>query len=120
MDYIINPMWVYWINVLGDAKWVSLAFAIAAWIVAFIAGLVMADNYTYGPEDKDYKKCKAIFKRAIPVAIIFTLAAVFIPTTKVMVEMMVARLATKENIELTAESLKSIVDYIAETIKSVK
>jgi mannose/fructose/N-acetylgalactosamine-specific phosphotransferase system component IIC len=120
MEYIIDPAWVYWINVAGDIKIVCVIFAVVAGIVAIIGGVEIVVGHDFGPEDEDYRLGKKILTIAVPVAIACTVAFVFIPSTKVLVEMMVAKVATKENIELTVEGLKSVVDYIAETIKSIK
>ena len=120
MDYIINPMWIYWANVLGDLKLICCILAVLSGIAAAIAIGVMLCNKQYGENDDDYKTGRACTRIFLPLFIVTSIVAVFAPSTKVLVEMLVAKLATKQNIELTAESLKQIVDYIAETIKSLK
>ena len=120
MEYIINPSWVYWINVVGDIKIACIIFAFVAWIVATIGGVEIAVGHDFGHDDEDYILGKKILTITVPIAVACTIAFVFIPSTKILVEMMVAKLATKQNIELTVESLKSLVDYIAETIESIK
>jgi hypothetical protein len=68
----------------------------------------------------DYAKIR---KWAIPitsVGIILILAGVFIPSKETLITMKVAELATKENITLTAQQLKEIVDYIINALKELK
>lgn len=120
MDYIINPMWIYWANVLGDLKIICTILAVFAGIAVIIGVVVLATNEEYGENDEDYIAGRTMLRISLPVFIICLLVAVFAPSTKVLIEMLVAKLATKQNIELTTESLKQIVDYIAETIKSIK
>jgi len=119
-SYIIDPKWIYWINVCGAIKGISIGIASCAFITFVIALIGAISNAEYGKDDKDYRMSKVALWISIPILIIFTAAAVFIPSTKLMVEMEVARLATKENVELSLESLKSLVDYIVETIKKIK
>lgn len=120
MEYIIDPKWVYWINVCGDIKGLAIGVAVCAFVALIVAFVTMGTNAEYGKDDTDYKIGKRIFYISLPVFIVFLIAAVFVPSTKVLLEMMVAKLATKNNIDLTVDSLKSVVDYIAETIKSLR
>lgn len=118
--YIIDPMWIYWINVCGALKGVAIGIAIVAVSAMVIALIGMAENARYGVEDKDYRSARKVFWISLPILLVFTFAAIFIPSTKLLMEMEVAKLATRENIELSVDALKSVVDYIAETIKSIK
>jgi hypothetical protein len=47
------------------------------------------------------------------------LIAVFVPDKQTMIEMQVATVATKTNVEWTVEQLKVVTDYISERINSV-
>lgn len=120
LDYIINPSWVYWINVLGDFKIVSIVVAIVSFFAVVIGVVVACENKGYGKDDEDYKTGKAVLRFSVPIFTLSLLFAIFIPSTRTMLEMLVAKLATKQNVELTVEGLKSCVDYIAETIKSLR
>lgn len=46
--------------------------------------------------------------------------AIFVPNKDTLVEMQIAQVVTKSNIELTVESIKDIVDYIVQSIASLK
>lgn len=119
MDYIIDPMWFYWARVCNAVCTISAIFSAVLFIVAIFGVVFMIENRSYGPEDKDYKTGKTIFKVACPLAIILLLAAVFIPSKETLMEMLIARFATYSNAELTIDTIKDIVDYIMEAMKSV-
>ena len=44
----------------------------------------------------------------------------FVPSKEALIEMQVARFATYENAEWTLDTVKAAVDYIVESIKSVR
>ena len=117
MNYIVDPSWVYWMNISDVMKWMFLIIGGAGLVVMFIAfPICCVEAY----DKEDYK---AIRKWAIPVvsvsAFLF-LAGVFIPSKETLITMKVAELETKENIALTAQQLKEIVDYIINALKELK
>lgn len=117
MNYIVDPSWVYWMNVANVMKVLCLIIGgvgIAAMSIA--VPICVSDSF----DDVDYA---TIRKWAIPIAsvsIILILAGVFIPSKETLITMKVAELATKENITLTAQQLKEIVDYIINALKELK
>ena len=117
MNYIVDPSWVYWMNISNVMKWMCLIIGGAGLVVMFIAlPICYGDAY----DKEDYK---AIHKWAIPVVSVsafLILAGVFLPSKETLITMKVAELATKENISLTANQLKEIVDYIINVIKELK
>lgn len=117
MNYIVDPSWVYWMNVASAMKVLCLMIGGIGMVAMIIAvPICVADAF----DDDDYA---TIRKWAIPitsVSIIFILAGVFIPSKETLITMKVAELATKENITLTAQQLKEIVDYIINAIKELK
>ena len=118
MDYIIDPSWFYWISVLDAVKATLIASTILSALAATIlAGFVFGDSW--GDEDEE-RNCKRALKISIVVLAFSIVGVIFIPSKQTMIEMMVARCATKENAQITVDALKSAVDYIIEAIKSVK
>lgn len=117
MNYIVDPSWVYWMNISDVMKVMCLIIGgvgIAAMIIA--VPVCLAEAF----DEEDYVKIR---KWVIPIAsvsIILVLAGVFIPSKETIITMKVAELATKENITLTAQQLKEIVDYIINTLKELK
>ena len=126
MNYIINPMWFYWINV---ADGVNTAFCVAAAILggaeiimAVYAILSYSLGKDYGPNDRDLKTAKAMIKPIIICGIVLMvvlIAAIFIPSKNTLIEMQVAKYLTYENAEWTVETVKSAVDYIVDAIAKV-
>lgn len=117
MNYIVDPSWVYWMNISDVMKWMFLIIGGAGLVVMFIA-LPIFYGEAYGKEDYE-----AIHKWAIPVASVsalLILAGVFLPSKETLIAMKVAELATKENVQLTANQLKEIVDYIINALKELK
>ena len=117
MNYIVDPSWVYWMNISNVMKVMCLIIGVIG-MVAMILGVTVCLTEAF--DEEDYAKIR---KWAIPIAsisIILILAGVFIPSKETLIAMKVAELATKENIDLTAQQLKEIVDYIINALKELK
>ena len=117
MNYIVDPSWVYWMNISNVMKIMCLIIGgvgIVAMIIAVPVGLAEAFD------EEDYAKIRKWAVLIASVSIIIVLAGVFIPSKETLITMKVAELATKENITLTAQQLKEIVDYIINALKELK
>lgn len=65
MNYIIDPMWFYWINVM-DSIWVISIVGIVVSVVFLIIGsIIYFGNYDYDEDDQDKKMGAKILKIAI-------------------------------------------------------
>ena len=117
MDYIINPMWIYWINVLNGLKILSIALTGIAIGCTLIMGIIWISTSLSDEEEKSVLKSLKIFFFC---ALGFVTIAIFIPSKETMIEMLVARFATHSNIALGVEQVKEIVDYIITTLNAVK
>jgi hypothetical protein len=117
MDYIINPMWIYWINVLSGLKILSSVLTGIAIGCALIAGVTWISTSLSDEEEKSVLKWLRIFFFC---ALGFAMIAIFIPSKETMIEMLVARFATRSNIALGVEQVKEIVDYIIATLNAMK
>lgn len=120
MEYYINPSWVYWINVLDWVEGIALFSMILCGVACIVAFIIMMENRSFGKDDEDYKTAKKFTITFLVLTVVFMLIAVFVPSKTVMIEMLIAKLATKQNVELTVESLKSVVDYVVDAIKTLK
>ena len=135
MNYIINPGWFYWMQVING---LNVAFEIIAGIAVFAAvvlAVLALINYFTG---KDYRDCVDKFGKPTDsdwlsflsmrkVTIIFVIIAmvsliisIFIPSKETLISMMIAKYATKENLGMTVEGIKSAVDYILNAMKEIK
>lgn len=121
MNYIIDPMWFYWINVVGTLKNILLTFMSLSIVAAviFFVGLINT-HIEYDADDKDYKFFKKWTLISVSLAILFVVFYIFCPNKNSMIEMQIARYVTYENAEWTVETVKSAVDYIVQAIKSIK
>jgi len=130
MNYIINPSWFYWLNVVDGIKTAMLVLMIMAvitgaiFIVSYFSDL--EDFYNWHGEKGTFKPnkwnllCKKIGIASVIVIAICFIGLMFIPSKDALIEMQVAKMATYENAQWTVDSLKSVVDYIIEAIQKVK
>lgn len=114
MEYYINPSWIYWINTIDSLRTVfmALTFIDIIFCIAWFMSWLHEDI-----KDSAFKKGEII---SVSIFIISLLVAIFIPSKQVLVEMEIAKLVTKENIQLTVDSLKEITDYIINAIATLK
>lgn len=115
MNYIVNPMWFYWMQIVERLQTVAIFLIVLSLIIAGCATFSVIDADT----DAEEATGKRIIKGSIIVVILATLFFVFAPSKETIIEMMIVRYATAENVSLTVEALKSAVDYIVEAIKSI-
>lgn len=120
MDYIINPSWFYWLNVADSA----LSFLCSICVVSALcfAGLLIArgicaDEYTT-MESKE--KIRKITRLSLIAFLVSGFIAIFIPSKNTLIEMMIAKKATYDNVSWTLEQVKEAVDYIISAIKEIK
>lgn len=117
MDYIINPMWIYWIHVLDGLKILNMVLTGIAIGCTLILGITWISMSMSDEEEKSVLKWLRIFFFC---ALGFVTIAIFIPSKETMIEMLVARFATHSNIAFGVEQVKEIVDYIIMTLNAVK
>ena len=136
MTYIIDPSVFYWINVLGILQTVLAilgGFGLCGGIIALIYGWhsksyaydreydSATEKYDYVVDHKEMQEALKWIKRGrilSVVSVIFIIAAIFIPGKVTSIEMLVAKTATFENVGMSVESIKELIDYIVMAIKS--
>lgn len=116
MNYIINPMWFYWINVADTLRCIAIIAIIVSAVAALVSSVVVLVNSDW-KDDCEYQFAVKAFKRMIILLVISCVAFVFLPSKNTLIEMQIARYATPENAELTIDAIKSAVDYIVQAIK---
>ena len=117
MDYIINPMWIYWLNVLNGLRMLSIVLTCIATGCTIIMGITWITTSLSDAEEKTVLKWLRIFFFC---ALGLVTIVIFVPSKETMIEMLVARFATRSNIALGVEQVKEIVDYIITTLNAVK
>ena len=136
MNYIIDPSVFYWINVFGILQTVCaiigsilLATGIGFCIAYFYNRTDMTER-VYDAKKNDYidipDKDKVAMvhgllkstKICFVLGVILIVASMFIPGKVTSVEMLIARTATFDNVNMTVDGIKDLVDYIVTAIKS--
>lgn len=125
MNYVINPMLFYWCSVSDTAKDFAIIAAImlivACLIILFIGAFHIGEAFNYGDgEDSDDYKIGIKFlnwaKKCIVPLVILLMLSIFIPSEKTLYKMMVANIATYENIDLTAETIEDAFDHVIDKL----
>lgn len=135
MNYIINPSWFYWLQLLSDSKTIITvisALITAGLIVAIIAACVYyamgyryrnnidEDGVAWDSDWSNYLLAKKFVKILFPITIICLIISILIPSKETLISMMIAKYATKENLSITVDGIKSAVDYIVNAMKEIK
>lgn len=119
---IINPAVFYWMSVLDSTRSVCMALLVIAGIICFLLSIfhfVVSVEDDYDGDEFKNKVKKGILILAICCAV-FALVLIFIPTKETMVEMLVAKTVTYENAQWTVDTVKEVVDYIIQAIKTLQ
>ncbi len=125
MTHVINPMLFYWCSVSDTVKALAIIVAIMLIVIClaflFIGAFHIGETLNYGGgENSNGYKVGVKFlnwarKCSIPLAITLVLFA-FIPSEKTLYKMMVANIATYENIDLTAETIEDAFDHVIDKL----
>jgi len=108
---IINPWFFYW-GSLCDG--IFLVSAIVFLIALAVSLIVIADHFC---GDTNFDKA---IKPAVAITIIAMLLMMFVPSSKTLIRMEVAKNITVERIENVRESGEEFVDYMVERIMELK
>jgi hypothetical protein len=126
MDYIINPSWFYWLQVLSAVRVIFIVAMVISIIAAIGTAIGAIYNYCewkdcgYDDNEQYFHTCIKVIKPCVIVAIITTLIVIFMPSKDTMISMMIAKFATKTNAQWTLDALKSAVDYVIQGIQKLK
>lgn len=108
---IINPIWFYLISVSSNLQCVCAVIAALVLIISLLCFLIYPIL-----EDMGTNPFKDYMPKLITIGIVCAFISVLTPSEDTCYKMMVASLATKENIEITAEAGKEAIDYIVDSI----
>lgn len=115
MDYIIDPMWFYWLQVVDDGKFL-------AGVVGLIGGIIAAAIWLWavGSGEISIDERKRVAKIAKGYAIMFCLIfiiGIFVPSKQTLIEMEIAKHATYSNVDSVKEQIKDAADYILDRLE---
>ena len=117
-DYIINPMWFYWLQVVDDARFLlTIVGAIGGSIAITIWLYIVGDGGTSVEEGK--RVAKTTKRYAIMFWLIFIIG-IFIPSKQTLIEMEIAKHATYSNVKSIKEQITDAADYILDRLEVEK
>lgn len=123
MTNAINPIWFYLCDVFNivNAFTATAAGLIGlAWLLTYAIGWCLTTaNASLGEDDCDYKSglaLKATAKKLIiPFIIVFSID-IFVPSENTVYKMMVANLATYDNIDIAADTIEEAFDHVIDKL----
>lgn len=116
MNYIINPIWFYWINVADELRCIAIIAIVLSGVATLVLTFVALVNSDW-KEDDEFQFAIKILKKTIVIFVISCITLVFLPSKNTLIEMQIAKYVTKENAELTIDAIKTAVDYIMQAIQ---
>ncbi len=119
MDYIINPLWFYWIEVSDCIKGCAMAAAIILLTAAIVLAIVAKMDDDFDEHRSANAKRKVLIYCLVALAVCVAVI-IFVPSKRTLIEMMIARKATYDNVSWTLEQVKEAVDYIISALKDIK
>lgn len=105
---IINPWFFYAIQICDNICATLYVLGFLALFAAAAAGFGIISDAFWSEEET--KRAFRFAKKAATIGVISCIIAVFVPTKETLIEMQIAKLATKENID-------SAVEYVIDTVK---
>ena len=118
---IINPMYLYLIEVLHNLDVINNIIFIVLTFITFVTGVMyIIDDYTQEQLKPHKGKIIALFA----VFLISGMIAVLVPTKDTMYKMLIASYVTTDNIQIVNEAVKTnLQDYLnmlGETVKNMR
>ena len=122
MNYLINPLWIYLLDVLKDIESTFCLICIFSGCITLVAGVLAVCMFAFGYDKNEapYKVSKKVTKIGTIVAIITGIIVCFIPSEKTMYTMFVASYVTEENIDAAGETVTEMIDYIFEKVDELQ
>lgn len=120
MNYIIHPAIFYLISVANSIKMAGIVFGfllVVCIIVYIIIYFVTIDDEEY---QEPLKKHKNIVYILVIGAAICLCIGLLLPSKETSYAMLVAKIANKENLTMTQQTIKEIVDYIVQSFNLIK
>lgn len=114
---VISPIWL---NIVSIFATIAAILIGTTWLLVYAFGWCPTiANAGFGEENCDYKDglaLKAAAKKLIiPFIVAFTLA-IFVPSEKTVYKVMVANLATYENIDIAADTIEEAFDHVIDKL----
>lgn len=124
---IINPSYFYWLEVLSNLKGVLNTINV---ISIIIIGVLLVALFTIpfaGILDDDDEMFKNIPKKltkwmiiTLTCCVVVNTVNVFVPTKETMIQMLISKNATYENVDNITQAIKDTSDYIFDKLNGGK
>lgn len=119
MDFIIDPIWFYWLQVADAIKGIcdilTIVIGGALALMAFLC--VYLTVFEYDDYTDECTKLLKYVKRMVPIFAVTMLCVIFIPSKRTLIEMEIAKHATYSNVESVKEQIKDATDYILDRLE---
>lgn len=110
---IISPFTIYLIDEIDGLAHLCFVMAIVA---GFMTILCSAVRFGSDWERGEREHCEKLMKKWFIAFIVFALGATFLPSQETSYKMLAANYITPANIEKGTDTVKSSMDYLADTI----
>lgn len=124
MNYIIDPMWFYWLQVLNNLSIFCMAIGASGCAIAMLGVIYTMMQFDGMLKiESQYKRYSQIMKKLKKFVIIFAImfiCGLIIPNKETMIQMKIAEYTTYDNLNTATEKIKEVTDYIVEKIQEVK
>lgn len=124
---VINSIWFYLCDVfriVGTFAAIAAGLIGLTWLFAYVSGWWLTTvNARFGEKDGDYIEglaLTALAKKLVIPFIVTLVFAIFIPSEKTVYKMMVANLATYENIDIAADTIEEAFDHVIDKIVELR
>jgi hypothetical protein len=119
MDYVVNPWIFYVINLLNNIACGTIALFVAFLILGCGLILILAWIADEGSSKEDKQVVIKWLKRVVIAEVIIGLIMCITPSKETMYQMLVAKLATYDNLQLAGNTIQEAFDYIINSISTL-
>lgn len=109
-DYIINPMWFYFMGLFDKIHHASWIGFVALSVSSIVCGVIYVDAYIYKYEN--LKQIEKMLKKIVVSAVLAIILFTITPSEQTIIKMIIAKNVTHTSIDNTISNLKEAVDYI--------
>ena len=118
-EYIINPMFFYWMQVADCLRDLSMLVAIVCGVLgaALLFVLTMFDDEM---EAELIERLRKVRNKFLIASLVLAVVVSVVPSKNTLIEMTIAKIATVENTRNAVEAIKEATDYVFEKIEGLK
>lgn len=113
-EYIINPMWFYWVSVADGLKAFCFILPAAIYVAGIFISIIKYDNLDDDDDKKKFTKTCLVIAALLAIIVII---GILIPSKETLIEMEISKHATYENSEFLMQKIKEVSDYILQNLK---